>query len=243
MNDPERVYTQLGRLVQSVPNFSDYPVSTEALQWLGRVYALVEEAGSTAESAAFRKAMDSVATEAIPTRQEAAIQTVLSVTYRTLAVAEASAPTGVRGAFIPAGNSFDAMTAVAKVLGPANSSILIIDPYMDEKALTDFAALAKERVAMKLLSDSQSHKPTLRPASARWIAQYGPSRPLEVRLAPTRALHDRLIIVDDHEVWILTQSLNAFAVRSPASIVKVDDETARLKIDAYAAIWNAGTPI
>jgi hypothetical protein len=37
-----------------------------------------------------------------------------------------------------------------------------------------------------------------------------------------------LIIADNSEAWVLTQSLNAFAVRSPASIVRVDAETAAL---------------
>jgi hypothetical protein len=36
---------------------------------------------------------------------------------------------------------------------------------------------------------------------------------------------------------VLTQSLNAFATRAPASIVRVDEETALLKIAAYQAIW------
>jgi hypothetical protein len=130
------------------------------------------------------------------------------------------------------------LTAVGKVLGPAKKSALIIDPYMDEKALTDFGALTSEGVEMRLMSDGQTHRPTLKPASERWINQYGAKRPLEVRLAANRALHDRLIIIDAAVVWILTQSLNAFAARAPASIVKVDDETARLKIDAYETIWR-----
>jgi hypothetical protein len=37
---------------------------------------------------------------------------------------------------------------------------------------------------------------------------------------------------------VFTQSLNAFAIRSPASIVCVDDETAALKAAAYEAIWT-----
>jgi hypothetical protein len=49
--------------------------------------------------------------------------------------------------------------------------------------------------------------------------------------------------VDEVETWVLTQSLNAFAVRSPASLVRVDDQTASLKIPAYEAIWVAAAPL
>lgn len=114
---------------------------------------------------------------------------------------------------------------------------------MDEKALTDFAPLAPAGVIVRLLADQQHRKPSLIPAQQRWVAQYGAARPLEVRLAPARTLHDRLIIIDDTRTWVLTQSLNAFAARSPASLVRVDDGTSELKISAYEAVWAAAEPL
>ena len=156
---------------------------------------------------------------------------------------EISAPQSVQGAFIPAGNALDAMVAAGKVLGSATSNLLIVDPYMDEKALTDFAALAPEGVTIRLLADAKHHKATLKPASTRWAAQYGAKRPLEVRLTPDRTLHDRLVIVDGATVWVLTQSLNVFAARAPASIVRSDGDAASLKVAAYADLWTAATPI
>jgi hypothetical protein len=50
------------------------------------------------------------------------------------------------GAFIPAGNAFDAMAAIGSVLRTAKQGVFIVDPYMDEKALTDFAPLACLRI-------------------------------------------------------------------------------------------------
>jgi hypothetical protein len=114
---------------------------------------------------------------------------------------------------------------------------------MDEKTLTDFAPLALENVSLRLLTDQQTHKPGLRAAAERWHAQHSAKRPLSVRLAPPRTLHDRLIMVDGEKVWILTQSLNAFASRAPASIVRVDGDAASLKIDAYEAMWAAAGPL
>ena len=162
--------------------------------------------------------------------------------HRALAVAEMRAPVSAQGAFIAAGNSFDAFAAVGKVLATATGDILIIDPYLDEKALTDFAPLAHEGVSIRLLADESAYKPTLLPASRRWATQYGTTRPLDVRLATARTLHDRVIVADATSVWVLTQSLNAFAARSPASIIRVEQETAALKIAAYDAIWRAATP-
>jgi hypothetical protein len=56
-------------------------------------------------------------------------------------------------------------------------------------------------------------------------------------------LHDRLIIVDWSQVWTLTQSLKDFAARSPASVIRVDGDLARLKIDAYEQLWTAAQPL
>jgi hypothetical protein len=169
---------------------------------------------------------------------EAAANAIELILYRALASAELNAPAAAQGAFIPAGNSFDALAAFAKVLGTATKDVLMIDPYMDEKALTEFAVLAVEKVTIRLLADEHHKKPSLKSAADRWIVQHGGRRPLEARLTKPRTLHDRLLIIDGNTAWILTQSMNAFASRAPASIVRVDAETASLKLAAYETIWN-----
>jgi len=162
----------------------------------------------------------------------------MMILYRALALAEAKAPPGVQGAFIPAGAAFDALQAAVKVLGEAKADVLIVDPYMDAKVLTDFAPLVPERVVIRLLSDSHYTKPNIvMTVAERWIRQYGGARPLEVRQTAPRALHDRLIFVDSRVVWALTQSLKDFASRAPASVLRVDGETAKLKLEAYGAMW------
>ena len=77
-----------------------------------------------------------------------------------------------------------------------------------------------------------------RSANERWQQQYASTRPLTVKLAAPRSLHDRLIIIDGSTVYVSTQSLNALAVRSPASIMRADPEMAQLKIEAYQLIWD-----
>jgi len=179
---------------------------------------LIAEAGDHTDVALFKTAVSGLT---FSTMRHQAGQEIVLLLHRTLAVAEVRAPVSAQGTFIAAGNSFDAFAAVGKVLGSATGDILIVDPYLDEKALTDFAPLAHEGISMRLLADGSAPKPTLIPASKRWATQYGAARPLDVLLAPARTLHDRVIITDAVGVWVLTQSLNAFAVRSPASIVRV----------------------
>ena len=238
---PENLYMQLRELVAGIPEFPRYqvPIDAQSERWLGRAHALVSSTGDMEDAKELKLAVRLLYTSARPS----GAQTLTTILYRALAFAELNAPSTVQGAFIPAGNAFDAMAMVGKVLQEAKQSLLMVDPYMDEKVLTDFAGLAPAGVILHLMADQQSHKQTLKPAVSRWMTQHGSVRPIEARLAPSRSLHDRLIVVDGVGAWTLTQSFNALAARSPASIVRVDAETAALKTAAYEAMWQAAVPL
>jgi hypothetical protein len=214
----------------------------EETVWMAKAYALLSEARMTQEAIAVQLQMELITT-AEPSLRASYADKLMAAVHRALAVAEIRAPTAVRGAFISAGSAFDAMAAVGRVLGQASTSVRIVDPYMDEKALTDFAILAAASVNVELLADSATAKASLKPAVTRWQSQYTSDRSLEARLATPRSLHDRLIIVDGAVVYTLTQSLNAFAARSPASIVRLEGDAVPLKIAAYEAFWNSASAV
>ena len=113
---------------------------------------------------------------------------------------------------------------------------------MAEARRTLSGRFVPEGVPLRLLADANDHKATLQPAAQKWITQYGTNRPLSVRLAPAKSLHDRAIFINRHEAWTITQSLKDLAKRAPAEIVRVDT-IAALKLDAYEAIWAAASVI
>jgi hypothetical protein len=190
--DPESLYVQLGRLVETMPDLARGPISAETNQWLGRAAALVEASGDVADFATLKVAAQNLGT----VLRETNAQTIVAIVHRALARAELKAPAAAQGAFIAVGESFAALAAVSKILATARQSVLIVDPYADAKALTDFAVLVPENVFVRVLSDAGTVKPSLKPAAESYVKQYGATRPLEIRLAPARSLHDRLIIVD-----------------------------------------------
>jgi hypothetical protein len=241
MIDPEALYFQLGHLIVSMPDLAApgaLPASTR--QWLGRAYALVNETGQVPDTFSLDHHIKKLEN---PDWRGATVGPIANILYRALAIAELRAPTAVQGAFIPAGNAFDGLIAIGKVLQTVTTDVLIVDPYMDVKTLADFAVLAPEAVQIRLLADQKEHKDTLKPAVERWTAQHGARRPLLAKLAAARSLHDRLIIVDRSQVWVLTQSLNGFAARSPATIVLTDADTGMLKVAAYDEMWAKATAL
>ncbi|MFC7499023.1 phosphatidylserine/phosphatidylglycerophosphate/cardiolipin synthase family protein [Enterovirga sp. GCM10030262] len=241
--DPTEALRRLQVLVQSEPDLravqDDYSVPPETLKWLGQLHAVTSQMKRAADEISLRAASDRL----MRSRGRDGSGEIRAVLYRVLAAAELSAPASEQGAFIAAGNELDAYAAISKVLASAKQELLIVDPYMDGKALTDFMASAAEGVLLRVLADEASVKPTLAPAAEKWKAQFGTARPLEVRVAPARSLHDRLIVVDEGEAWSLTQSFKDFANRAPGAVMKADAETAVLKIAAYMDFWNNAGPL
>ena len=231
--DPAGLYQQLGLLLESMPDLHSDWTAPGSRAWLGRATALVEAGGDILDYAAIKHAADHLG----GTLHHDNVYTIISVVHRTVARAELAAPPAMQGAFIPVGGSFTAAAAVSKVLQGATTSALIVDPYADANLLTEFAVLAPETVMLKILSDVAVQKPALQPTAKRWVAEYGNIRPLELRLAPAKSLHDRLIIVDNRTAWALGQSFNAIAARSPTTITLVNPETSKMKVEAYGAIW------
>ena len=210
------------------------PVPSETQRWLGRAYALVHALSNLTDISEFQHYTNFIGSHSTAT----AANHLERILYRALALAELSAPASARGSFIPAGGVFDVFSALSKVFAESEKDVLIIDPYLDEKVMTDFASLVAEGVNIRLLADCTAVKASLGPAVTRWNAQYGATRPVNARLSESKVLHDRLIINDSVSVWVLTQSFNAIAARSPATIVRLDADTANLKIDAYSRIWE-----
>jgi hypothetical protein len=237
--DPETLYRQIGRLLEEVPNFPAYGnLTPDQLKWLGRARALVKGTGDLVLTTDFEQLARDMQG---PMRADAQ-QLLLRNLYNALAVAEIRAPPSAQGAFIPAGNRFDAYNAITKLLQSATSDVLIVDPYLDETVLTEFGGSVAEGVTLRLLGDSANIKPALGPAAKSWNSQYGAKRPVAVRMAQPKALHDRVALIDKSTAWTVTQSLKDFAKRSPAEIVRADD-TASLKIPHYENIWAAASVV
>ena len=234
MNEAE-LYYAIGNLIGAQPDHVD---THSVMRWLGKAAALADRV-DVLEAAGITSATSLLAMNGTsPT-----VDKVNAMLYRMLAKAELNAPVSQQGSFIAAGNPLDAMAAIGKVLRSAATSVRIVDPYMDETTLTDFIVLANEGVKIELLADAAYVKPSLAPAVQRAIKQFGSLRPIEARLASSKTLHDRLIQVDYDTVFLVSQSLNGIAARSPASVARADGETTKLKIDAYQAFWNAASPV
>lgn len=240
----EGLYTQIGQLLVDMPDLLNHEWNTPAgRMWLGRASALLEASGAGADAITFKMAVQSLSSNVFQPGHESTVQRMTAILYHALAVAELNAPVAAQNGFIPVGEPYTALAAVARVFNEATTTVLVIDPYADANLLTEFAVQASEGIMINVLADRSHVKPGLAPAKQAWTAQYGARRPLDIRLTPAGRLHDRLIIVDGRKVWNIGQSLNGLGRRSPTALTHVNEETARLKIQAYDQLWAEAAPI
>lgn len=237
--DWEAIYHQLGQLIAAEPRIpeGDRRGSSEVLRWLGRTEALIEEVSGVMDHVRFGQ-LRSVMLTATKTNAEGQMRHIRSLLYTALAKAEMNAPAAAKGAFIPAGSAFDALTAISGILRECRGSVLVVDPYMDGVALTDFLQMVTEGVALQLLAGSKQKTAGLLEAVERWKTQFAQARPIELRFAAPRLLHDRLIM-DETRVWSLSQSFNAVAQRSPAMVQRVSADIALAKREAFLDMWDS----
>jgi hypothetical protein len=239
---PEAIYAQLSTLYGDKPAIEGHgPYGEAEDRWLAQVYVLVEASGDFADCAAMRVAIEGL--HGVLHQQN--IRTIKAVLDRTLARLELRLPAAAQGAFIDAGLGFTAFRAVSKVLAQATARVFIVDPYLSQEALFEFVPSAREGTQIQLLCDGNAAKlqAALKTGVDKWRAQYGNTRPLEARVTAAGLLHDRLIIIDDHRAWSLTQSFKDLVARSPASLLPVTPEVAQPKIAAYQDIWNGAQPL
>lgn len=211
--DWEALYHQLGQVIADEPAIpeGDERGSSEILRWLGRGEVLIDEVSGAGDHFKFGQLRSTMLT-ATRTPAESQMRHIRGLLYAALAKAEMNAPAAAKGAFIPAGSAFDALAAISSILRECVGLVMVVDPYLDAVALTDFLPMLSDGVALRLLASGKQRNAGLPEAVRRWETQFGAARPITLRFAPPRILHDRLIM-DDTNVWSLSQSFNAIAQR------------------------------
>lgn len=224
---------QLRSIIDSAPNLLTCNLQDPTVQrWLAQAHALVEATSGTIDAIQFRTASDNLDT-AIRGMNASSIMGILQ---RTLASLEARMPDGVSAVFLAKGDLWRAFTQISDIFSKATSDLLVVDPYLDDTLLREHADRLADGVNLRLLAVKSKHSKLLTVAVAKWNAT-NHSRPVEARIAPYAAIHDRIIVVDKKEVWIVTQSLKDLAVNAPASVTRFVEDLTPIKLEAYEAIW------
>jgi hypothetical protein len=239
---PEHLLALLEAAIRDAPRFGyEDSLTDEDLRWLGRADALLEVSGALSALVSFRSARNSLGTY---THSRDNLLIPLHDAYSRV---ELLVPTAMQGAFILGGDTWNGYAALVRLIQRECDDLLVVDPYLTSELFIDFAPHSEARKGLRCLTMRRGkYHPGLAAAAQKWDNDpLGQSKQVEVRYTPSGTLHDRLIILDGAEAWLVSQSFKDIAKRSPASVSRADEELARLKAEPehYSELWRQSTPI
>ena len=232
---PEQLLALLETAIREAPAFDYHTALTDTdIRWLGRVDALLEATGAIIALVNFRTARQNLGTY---THSRNDLLIPLHDAYSRM---ELLVPTSMQGAFIPGGDTWNGYAAIIRIFQKECRDLLVVDPYLNSVIYTDLAPHSVARDGVRCLAAKRpDNHAGLLTCAQRWDQDtISKTNKIEVRYAPSSALHDRLLIVDSAEVWLVSQSLKDIAKRSPASISRAENELGKMKVQHYEDLWN-----
>jgi hypothetical protein len=100
-----------------------------------------------------------------------------------------------------------------------------------------YLSTVSQEVHVRLLA--RDYAASLRTSVQKFIAQ----RKVKVELRSSKAIHDRVVFVDDGSCWVLGQSIKDAAKSKPTYLAPLANDAAQLKKADYEQIWTAAIPI
>ncbi len=225
--EPEVLLAQLRALFERAPDFELYsPASKDHLIWLGQAHALISK-WNRFEAVSFQSASDMLPMDLFRANHVAKI---FGIIQRAIADLELQVPDNASTVF-GAGEVYDIFRALNEVISSAEKSIFIVDPYLDDTVFNHYLTSRKLEVKVRLLLTNNADQ--LKPAAEKYNQQFGDV--VEVR--KSKAVHDRVIFVDDYVCWVLGQSLKDAAKAKPTYLAPLSPDVVQAKLQGYHDIW------
>lgn len=231
--EPVILLAQLRALIERAPDLKAYsPASKEHHVWLAQVHALIQR-WDQLEAISFKGDSNFLSNALM---KESSIGKIFGTIYRAIADLELQVPADAKVNF-GAGDVYDFFKALNKVISSAEQSILIVDPYLDDKVFDYYLTSRSENVKVRLLVYKDADR--LKPAAEKYIAQHG--EVLEIR--KSKKLHDRIIFIDGYVCWLVGQSIKDAAINKPTYLVQFPPDVAPDKLTNYEEIWESATKL
>lgn len=225
--EPEVLLAQLRALLERAPDFEQYsPLSREHGLWLGQAHALVAR-WDKVQAIMLRVAADALPMGLMRGRN---VATIFGVLNRAIADLELQVPEKGKVAFA-AGEVYDFFQELNKVIGLAEKSIFIVDPYLDATVFDHYLNSRRANVTVRLLLSKNPE--TIKAAAEKYVQQHG--NVLEVRRS--NKIHDRVMFLDGYVCWIVGQSLKDAAKAKPTYLAPLAPDVVAAKLDDYEEIW------
>jgi len=202
--------------------------SDEALAWMGRTMAVINEWDST-EEIRLSISMNLLHNShpGLVTKGRSGILVLLNQALYELKM-KTTGPTSV---LVSSGMPYEYFEEIKGIIKLANNDILFVDPYLDDEFVSRYLPFVKPDVVIRLLAGKRLS--ALVPAVTLFMTQN--QQTIEVRSCSK--FHDRFIFIDGISCYLSGASFKDGASASPATITQITDAFQRMH-DEYDEIWQ-----
>ena len=238
--EPVQRQVILLKLVDLLENIPDFPRTgtvageSPARQWLARAGALIKRLDAPGQRAKLDTAMGVLGTHSVWAVDQ--IKGQVQDAIEGLRLDLELEGRGDFGNVYAAGEVYrlfsDLKDIVARPLIRTCEEILLVDPYFNGEAFRDYLSTLASGKTIRILAERYAKD--VRAYAARHATQYGTA--IEIRRS--RELHDRLVIVDNSDCWVVGASVKDAAAKSATYLLPLPPELAEAKRDIYSAVWD-----
>lgn len=133
------------------------------------------------------------------------------------------------------GEVYDFYKDLKEIIAGAEKEVFLVEPYLTGQAFDEYFGTIRE-IALRLLVKERATE--VKTYANKHAQQYQTS--IEVR--KSKELHDRLIVQDNSDLWVIGGSLNMKGDKS-TYLLPLTPGVAETARNLYADIWNQSNPV
>lgn len=140
------------------------------------------------------------------------------------------------GQVYEAQHQYDFLRDLSAIILGAQNEVFIVDPYFDGGAFDTYLGELGSSCKIRLLCSRFSSE--VAGHVKAFSAQFG----VTPELRKTKEIHDRLVILDRSDCWIVGGSIKD-AGKNPPYLAPLQPSIAPAKVEIYEALWQKSSPL
>ncbi|SFG69431.1 hypothetical protein SAMN04488020_103212 [Palleronia marisminoris] len=221
---------------ETAPSFGDRYVadaSSPQQRWIARIGALLARTGLEHEIAF--KSSRGTSVQFWRASRESFRQKLLAAAEEIRLELELDGHEEI-GQVYQAQQQYDFLRDLKEIILGAQSEVFVVDPYFDGVSFDTYLGPLGGNCSIRVLCSKYSMD--LAGHARTFESQYG----VKPELRKSRDLHDRLVIVDGADCWIVGGSIKD-AGKKPTYLVPLQPGIAPTKIGIYESAWQEAQPV
>lgn len=204
----------------------------EQFAWLGRASSLIAM-WDRSEAIFFKVAVDGMTGNFNRVANHGIVFTTI---HKAVASLEDQLPQLAGQAFGP-GAAYDFFKALRELILSAETSIFLVDPYMDVETFDGYLNALLPGRDVRVLCTKYADE--VRVATEKFSLQHK----CKIEARKSSAIHDRVLFIDGSQCWVLGASIKDAAAKKTTYLAPLSTDVAAQKVRLYEEVWNAATAI